>query len=132
MKKINTKNKNNQKGIALIMLLVFSIIAIAVTTVGVSIMINITRSSGILQSRIAASQAAEGGLENGILRLLRDPGYTGETLTLGDSTVTITVSGTGPYTITSKAQYFDFSQTVEATVAYNDNKLTVSGWNFIY
>lgn len=131
MKRIYNRKKN-QQGVALIMLLVFTVIAVAVTTVGVSIMINITRSSGTLQSHIAASQAAEGGLENGVLRLLRDPGYTGETLIIDDSTVEITVAGNGPYTITSTANYFDFSQTVSATVSYNENRLSVTNWDFTY
>jgi len=126
--KYSIKNNNGQ---VLVTLLVFTVIAVAVTTTAVSIMINITQSTSIMESRISASQAAEGAIENAILRLLRDPNYTGETLPVGDATVLITVTGSGPYIITAESELNTFVQTIQATVGYTNNRLTVTNWEYI-
>ena len=129
---MNIKNLYNNKGQTLVSLLVFAVVAIAVTTTAVAIMINITKSASIFESRIIASQAAESGAENAIIRVLRDPNYSGETLSVGDSVVVISVTGTDPILITSEATYGTYVQKVQTTITYIDNRLTVSDWEDIY
>ena len=111
---------------------VFAVVAIAVTTTAVAIMINITKSASIFESRIIASQAAESGVENAIIRVLRDPNYSGETLSVGNSVVVISVTGTDPIIITSEATYGTYIQKVQTTITYIDNRLTISDWEDIY
>ena len=122
----------NNRGQTLVTLLVFTVVAIAITSTAISIMINITRSASIVESRIIASQAAESGIENAIIRVLRDPEYAGETLQIGDASVEISVAGSDPIVITADATYGSYIQTVQTTIAYVDNSLTISDWEYIY
>ena len=122
----------NNRGQTLVTLLVFTVVAIAITSTAISIMINITRSASIVESRIIASQAAESGIENAIIRVLRDPEYAGETLQVGDASVEISVAGSNPIVITADATYGSYIQTVQTTIAYVDNSLTISDWEYIY
>jgi len=122
----------NNRGQTLVTLLVFTVVAIAITSTAISIMINITRSASIVESRIIASQAAESGIENAIIRVLRDPEYAGETLQVGDASVEISVAGSNPIVITADATYGSYHQTVQTTITYVDNSLTISDWKYIY
>ena len=126
------KHPHNNHGQTLVTLLVFTVVAIAVTSTAISIMINITRSASIVESRIIASQAAESGIENAIIRVLRDPEYAGETLQIGDASVEISVAGSDPIVITADATYGSYIQTVQTTIAYVDNSLTISDWEYVY
>jgi len=123
---------DNNRGQTLVTLLVFTVVAIAVTSTAISIMINITRSASIVESRIIASQAAESAIENAIIRVLRDPEYAGETLPVGDASVEISVAGSDPIVITADATYGSYIQTVQTTIAYIDNVLTISDWEYLY
>jgi hypothetical protein len=69
---------------------------------------------------------AKAGYENALLRLLRDPDYTGETLTINGGSVTITVSGTDPKTITSIATKAGFTKVYSASAAFSSNELSVT------
>jgi len=130
MKKNNTINY--ESGHTLVTILVFTVVALAVVTASVNAIITITRSTAVLERHIIVTQAAESGIENAILRLLRDPSYTGETLIINDITVIVTVTGSDPKSVTASSQYFGAKQTVEATATYNENRLTISSWNYVY
>jgi len=121
-----------QDGQTLVTLLVFSVMAISVAAASVAIMINTSRATHITESRVRVMGAAESGIENAILRLIRDPSYTGESLTLDDNTITISVSGSDTKTITSTADNGLFRHTIQATASYVDNRLTVTSWNTVY
>lgn len=121
-----------EEGQTLVTLLVFSVMAISVAATSVAIMINTSRATHITESRTSVMSAAESGVENAILRLIRDPGYTGETLTLDTNTIIITVSGTETKTITAIADNGLFRHTIQATASYVDNRLTVTSWNTLY
>lgn len=121
-----------QDGQTLVTLLVFSVMAISVAAAAVAIMINTSRATHITESRVRVMGAAESGVENAIIRLIRDPGYTGETLILDDNTIIIVVSGTDTKTIRSTANNGFFQQTIQATASYVDNRLTVTSWNTVY
>lgn len=121
-----------QEGQTLVTLLVFSVMAISVAATAVAIMINTSRATHITESRTVTMSAAESGIENAILRLIRDPSYTGENLTLDDNAITITVSGTDTKIITSTADNGLFRHTIQATATYIDNRLTVTSWNTVY
>src|SRR5476649_2444851 len=111
MKKISY---SRQKGQALITLLFFVIIAVTITTGAAIVVMTNTLNETRLQQSTLAYSVAESGSEN---RLLRNPNYTGETLTVGSGTATITVTGGGanPYIITSKGQVGNYIRTVQVT-----------------
>ncbi|CAN5209201.1 hypothetical protein BH09PAT2_BH09PAT2_05200 [soil metagenome] len=121
----------DQSGQTLVTLLVFIVVATAVTSTAVAVLINTTRSSSIIAQSITASHIADSGAENALLRLLRDPNYIGETLTVGSGIATITVTGTTAKTITSIGKIGNFQKTVQVVVTYNNN-MTVSSWTYTY
>jgi len=119
------------KGQTLLMLLVFMIIAIMVTTAATSLIIINSRNTQKMEGGEVAYQIAESGVENGLLRLLRNPNYTGENdVSIGDGSVDIVVTGTNPYTITATSTSGNFSRTIQAVVNYNGN-MTITSWREI-
>lgn len=112
----------------MIMLLVFVAIGIVViSSVALSMFLS-TRESSNLQEGTIAYDIAESGVENAILRLLRNPNYTGETLPVGTGSTTVTVSGTNPKTITSIGTHGNFSRTLQVQVTDVSGFSTITSW----
>lgn len=124
--------KCNQKGQALITLLFFMVIALLVTTASIVIMFTNSGSANILQQSDNSYYIAESGMENAILRLLRNPNYIGETLSIGDGNATIQVTGINPYTIISVGKEGNFKHTIQASANYTNDVLSVSNWKELY
>lgn len=120
-----------KRGQALVILLVFMAIAVTVTTAAVVMMIIGSTAASKYELSQVAYMTAESGAENAMLRLLRDPNYTGETLTIGSATATITVTGTDPKTITSTGVSTGFSRQVKVIAGYANGILTVTSWSEI-
>jgi hypothetical protein len=117
-----------QQGQTIIALLVFMMMAITLTTTAATITAINTRTNN---SFIAGEQArlnAEIGVENSMQRLLRDNTYTGETMTLTDGTVTISVSGTNTKTIVSQGISGGLRRTITAVVTITNNVMTLNSW----
>lgn len=124
--------KHNQSGQTLVTLLVFSVIALTTASAAVAVMINTTRNAGTTENRIRARHTAEAGAENALLRLIRNPNYSGETLVIDGATATIVVSGTSPKTIISSSTSGGITQAVEVVADYINNRLTVVSWKSVY
>ena len=122
------KNKTYQKGQAVVTLLFFMVIAISIITSIVIIVVNSATSGSNVEQGTVAYYSAETGAENALLRLLRDPNYTGETMNVNGATVTIVVSSN---TITSTAAYANSIRKVQVQTLYNNNVLSVSSWKEI-
>ena len=119
---------HKETGQMLIALLSFMAVALTLTTAATAITIaNITSASKYSLGQDALN-VAESGADNALLRLERDPTYTGETLTVGTGTATITVSGTSPKTITSVGLSGSFRRTVVVTATQTNNVLAVTSW----
>lgn len=127
----NFKFLIGQGGQALVTLLFFIVISLTITSAAVVMIILSSRSTSSVSIGMSAYYAAESGIENGLLRLIRDPSYTGETLDIDGSTAVITVSGTEPKTITSVGQNGNFKRTIEAQLNYNSGYYTISNWKEI-
>ena len=118
---------------SLVVLLVFvataTIITAGATTV---VLINSQTSSKFTQGQEALT-IAEAGADNAILRILRDPAnnYAGETLTIGDGTATINVSGTTTKTILSTGQVGNFMRKVQVVGSFSNNTFTITSWSQI-
>lgn len=121
-----------QSGQALVTLLFFMIIAITITSSAVVVIILNSQSASKVARTQEAFAAAESGAENALLRLLRDPNYSGEIMPVNTSTATITVSGTSPITITSVGKSGEFLRTIQAQAEYSNNILTVNSWKEIF
>jgi hypothetical protein len=121
---------NKERGQALITLLFFAIVGTTITSAAI-IMILVNSLSGSKQQvGQIAYDIAQSGAENGLIRLIRDPTYTGETLPVGSGTATITVTGSGtasnPYVILSKGSIGSFMREEQITATYQNNLLTVT------
>ena len=114
------------EGQALVLVLVFMLIGITITSGTIVLSVVNARSASKLELGQQALSIAHSGGENAMMRLLRDPTYTGETLSVGNGTATITVSGS-PKKIVSVGKIGNFSRTVEV-IATGSGFLTVSTW----
>ncbi len=124
------------RGQALITLLFFTVIGVTVTSAAV-VMLLVNSLSGTKQQQgDVAYEVAQSGADNGLIRLLRDPTYTGETLTVGNGSATISVTGSGtsgsPFVILSKGTNGIFVREVQVTATYQNNLLTVSSRKEVY
>jgi hypothetical protein len=119
---------NFQKGQALITLLFFVLISLTITSAAIIIIITNSLSASKFMEGDLSYYAAESGIENALLRLLRDPNYAGEALTVGDATALITVSGNNPKTVVSIGRNGNFRRRVSAQMTYSNGYYTFSNW----
>lgn len=122
----------NQNGQALVSLLVFMVIAIVITTGAIFVLISGSVNTSKITQGSDALSIAEAGAENALIRLLRNTSYTGETLVLENGQAVITVTGANPYTIRSVGTHGNFKRTVEVTVQFVNNEMTLTGWEEVY
>lgn len=124
---------SRQSGQTLLTLLFFMVIAISITTAAVIMIMTNSLSTTRLEEGTTAYYIAESGVENALIRLLRDPSYTGETLPvgLGSTVISVTNNG-GVYTITSTGTGGNFTRKIQAVASYTNNVLTISSWVEIY
>lgn len=126
-------NKFSKKegGQALITLLVFTVMASVIIAGAIAMIIINSQATGTLVNSEEALKIAESGVDNAAMRLLRDSGYTGETLIVGNGTATIIVSGGATKTVISEGLSGDFRRKVQATIAVSNNTVTVTTWSEI-
>jgi len=117
----------------MVILLVFMIVAIIMTTMAVAlVIINATSASKVEQGDMAL-KLAESGAENALLRLMRDPSYTGtETFTIGTGHVTATATATNPIIIRSQGREGEFVRTTSVSASFINTVLTIHSWKEIY
>lgn len=123
--------KASQSGQVLVILLFFMVITIIITVASVTLIILNSQGASRSEQGQLALDVAESGAENAIIRLLRNPNYSGEALTVGEGTATITVAGTDEITVVSVGRVNTLERTVQVTLQYQDNILTVASWREI-
>lgn len=119
------------KGQALITLLFFTIVAITITSAAVIVAVTQAKSGTTVGLSHQVYYLAESGAENALLRLLRDPNYTGEQVVFPEGTVSVTVTGINPKLITSEASSSGFLRKVQVQADYTNTVLTVLFWKEI-
>lgn len=125
MKKTLLENK----GQTLIILLLYMEIAIIITTAAVTAVALNAQGTDKVYQGTTTQDAAESGLETAMIKLLRDPAYTGtETLTVNGGTATINITGVNPKVVTSTAVINNFTKKAQATVDITNNVVTVTSW----
>lgn len=122
----------NQKGQALVTLLFFTLIGIAIATAAITLTLSSIISSSKFKGGVLTFAEAESGAENGYLMLLRNPSYSGETMTINNTPVTITVTGINPIVITSTATAGSFVRKVQIQVQYINGQYSVQSWKEIF
>lgn len=134
MENINPKNYMKQqvnKGQALVFLLFLVTLSVTITSAAIVTMIANSYSTNIYTQGNNAKTVAESGVENAILKLLRDPSYNGESIVVGEGTAVITVTGIDQKTIVSEGSYFGNKRKVEVIVQIADDILTIQSWKEI-
>lgn len=123
-------SKYNNSGQALIALVIFMVVATIIISGAVTVIVVNSTTTGKFYQGVVSYDIAEAGIENALIRLLRNPNYTGETLTIGSDTATIQVTGGDgtPYTIMSTSQAGNFKRAIQAVAEYNNNILTINSW----
>ena len=120
--------KYNTSGQALVILLVYMVIAMITTSMAVAlVIINATSTSHVEQGDMALN-TAESGAENALIRLIRTPNYTGETLTVGGGSATVTVSGSSDKTILSEGVIGGYERNVQVVVRFLGGVMTILSW----
>jgi Tfp pilus assembly protein PilX len=118
----------NDRGMALVTVLIFSVVAIIVITLGITLMIIQTGSSSKATSSKKAIFVAESAMENALIRLLRNPSYAGETLTFSDGTATIIVTGNTTKTVSVSSDVFSSNRTIEVVLSELNGVNSIISW----
>ncbi len=115
-----------KRGQTLITLLIFIVVAVTITTSATIMILNSSLSASKVEVGTTALSIAESGIDDSMIRLLRDPTYTtaGTTLNVGQGTATIVVTGTTTKTITSTGKMNNSVRKIQVT-AGNSNGLLV-------
>jgi hypothetical protein len=129
MPHLSHKLMSHESGQALVVLLFYMIIAITLSTTAVAVVLSNSVSVTRNEEGAHALEIAEAGAENALIRLMRTTNYTGETLTVGDGSATVTVGGTSTQKIaTSSGVVGSFTRTVQVTASMVNGVLTVTSW----
>lgn len=107
------------------------IIAIVVTTASIALVVNSSKGTDKVYQGANSLDIAESGAETAMIKLLRDPNYSGETLSVGSGQAVITITGTNPKTIVSKGTLNNFTRTIQVIVDTSNNTLTATSWKEI-
>lgn len=121
-----------QRGNAMIMLVVFMAVGLVITTATITMVMVNSLSASKYQIGQEVLSVAESGAENALLRLLRDPSYIGETLSVGTGEVVITVSGSEVKTITATGTVGTLQRTVQVIADTTGGQLSVVSWQEVF
>lgn len=117
-------------GQALITVLFISVIGILITTGAVSALMSAFTATSEHEVGNLAYGAAESGVENAVLRLMRDPAYTGETLIVSPGrTATVSVNTASGIVITSVGVAGSISRKIVVSGQYNNLIFAINSWN---
>jgi hypothetical protein len=125
------RKTNNYSGQTLVLLLVFVVIAMLITTAVLTMTTINSGATDKVYQGTTALDIAESGAETAMIKIIRDPSYSGETVAIGNGEAVITVTGSNPKIITSKGDLNNFSRRVEVTVDFTNNIATVTSWKEI-
>lgn len=123
---------NSNSGQALVTLLFFTIIGMTIITSAAVFVYENSQSASVTEQGAYAYYIAESGVEEALLRLLRDPAYSGtpngQPLLVGDGSVVIDVSNG---LITATGTYQSVVRKIQAQTVYNNYIFTISSWKEI-
>ncbi len=122
-----------RSGQTLITLLIFIIVSVTVAATSVSIIITNAQKTTATASAMEAYYAAEAGIENASISLLRNQNYIGETIQLTPTTSVETfVTFDGQYRVVATGSAHGFTRTIEAIFDYTDTILTIVSWREMF
>lgn len=118
-----------KKGQAFITLIVFVAISVIVITAIIVIVGSNSMAMTTQAQSVSLREYAENGVENSLVRLLRDTTYTGETMVTDGVTVVVTVTGSATAkTISSTATLNNFQKKIVVNISYTNNVVSIVNW----
>lgn len=129
-KKLNFAMIKNQ-GQALVLILFFMTITVTIVSAAVATMIINSASGNSFYMGNQAKTVAESGAENALIRLLRNPQYSGETLSIGSGETVITVTGDSTKTIISEGRDGNNIKKIEVIAQFENFMLNILSWREI-
>ncbi len=130
--KHHSSSTSFDEGIALVSVLIFSVVAMIVATAAVSVSVTHLISQTEFLAGQQALHNAQSGAENALLRILRDPQYLGETLTLENGTATITITGTTDKTIEVTGESGNSARTIRVITSNATGATEVTSWQEVF
>lgn len=121
-----------QNGQVLVSILI--IIAVAVLATGTAVVASsLSRTTGVATVSDKLLYAAESGAEETLIKLLRDPNYSGESVNINGVSVNINVTNPTPSErlIISKAVQDNLIRKVAVSAEFINNILAVNSWKQI-
>lgn len=120
--------KINEEGSVLLVVMVIMLVASLVIAAAITLILSGSSSTTRVEVAQMAYQAAESGVDEAQLRLLRDPNFTGNVsnIPVGVSTADITVSSAWPKTIDSYGKYGGVIRHIRITATFNSGILTIT------
>jgi hypothetical protein len=118
----------NQSGQALIVLLFFMIIAITLSTTAIAVVASNSLAVTSMEESTHALEIAEAGAQDGLIRLIRAPNFSGETLTVSGGSATVVITGASTKTILSTGVTGTFKRKIQVIVSFTNGIFTVTGW----
>jgi len=119
-------------GQAVVTVLFVVVIGMLVTTGAIMTLLNAYQSMTNHELGREAFAAAEVGIENGMLRLLRDTSYTGETISMdGGKTAVITVLQSPDIVMVSTGTVHNVSRKIQVDAHITNMSIVVDSWREI-
>ena len=115
------------QGQALIVVILIGMITLIGVVSATTLVISELKKNVATTLGIAQYEITYGAAENAFMQLLRNPNYTGETVTLGLSTCYITVAGTSTKSVDVRCTNGDYVRKIGATVTFAGGIMSVSG-----
>ncbi len=120
------------KGQAVITVIFIAVIGMFIATGAIFSVANALESLSIEELGISAYQVAESGIEYSVLRLMRDPSFSGGVLQVGEGgSSAITITGGSQVTIQSIGTVGAVSRKIIATAHYDNLVLVIDSWKEI-
>jgi hypothetical protein len=132
MKSTTLLHREHEQGTSLVIVVVLGVVGMLIVAMGLALSTTAIQSNAAFIENRRAVLIAESAAENALLRLLRDPSYTGETLTIDGGTATIVVTGSGNKTIDVTTSVGSTVKTLRVQTTDVNGITTVSSWNEIY
>lgn len=119
-----------QSGQALVTLLFVAIIGITITVAAAIFVYQNIQASSVTEQGVDAYYVAEAGIQEGMIRKLRDSSYSGtpagQPLSIGGGTVVISTTSSG--LITAIGTYNNSVRKIQVQTVYNNGILTIQWW----
>lgn len=122
-KKIFYKSGQALTSLLIIMFVGLTIIATSSALINTSL----TSTASLLEANDALV-VAESGAEDALLKILRNPSYTGGTLPFDIGQASISIATTNPFTFVSQGTVGQHQRSIRVIINNNNGIMTVSSW----